>query len=133
MTRRERMLPATSIAKHSRVFSLITVRHLICCAWKQASNTKTYAHMVLISLALHPSQIWFIAFGAHRATPQAGPRDLDELAGAPLRQAALSQELIERRVLGLELPQPLRLARLHAAELGSPRTEGRVAEAVLPA
>ena len=43
MTRPERMLPATSIARHSRVNSSTTVRHFSCWPLAQASNTKSYA------------------------------------------------------------------------------------------
>lgn len=108
MTRRERMLPATSIGKHSRVFSSIIVKHLICCSLALASNTKSYAHTVLISQALHRSQIRCIAFGSRRAIPQAGMRDPDEFAGTPLRQAALGSE---RDLL------PARLRTLHSWRL----------------
>src|SRR6516164_3600081 len=41
ITRPERMLPATSIARHSRVYSSMTVRHLSCCPFAQASKTKS--------------------------------------------------------------------------------------------
>ena len=51
ITRGERMLPATSIARHSRVNSSITVRHLIFCPFAHASNTKSYAQTWLASLA----------------------------------------------------------------------------------
>src|SRR5579859_2050301 len=46
------MLPATSIAKHSLVYSSITVRHFSCCPLAQASNRKSYA------------QTWFAPVGA---------------------------------------------------------------------
>ena len=51
ITRLERMLPATSIARHSRVYSSITVRHFSCCPFAQASNTKSYAHRYPAPLA----------------------------------------------------------------------------------
>ena len=41
ITRADRMPPATSIARHSRVYSSITVRHLICWPLAQASKTKS--------------------------------------------------------------------------------------------
>ena len=41
ITRPERIDPATSIARHSRVNSSITVKHLICWPLAQASNTKS--------------------------------------------------------------------------------------------
>ena len=41
MTRAERMLPATSIAKASWVYSSTIVRHLICWPLAQASKTKS--------------------------------------------------------------------------------------------
>src|SRR6185437_7911266 len=44
MTREERMLPATSMARHSRVYSSITVKHFSCWPLAQASKTKSYAH-----------------------------------------------------------------------------------------
>jgi hypothetical protein len=44
MTRPERMPAATSIAKHSRVNSSITVRHFRLRPSAQVSNTKSYAH-----------------------------------------------------------------------------------------
>ena len=37
----DRMPPATSIAKHSRVHSSMTVRHFSCCPFAQVSNTKS--------------------------------------------------------------------------------------------
>ena len=43
MIRWERMLPATSIARHSRVYSSITVRHFNGCPLAQASKTKSWA------------------------------------------------------------------------------------------
>ena len=44
ITRPERMPPATSIARHSRVHSSTIVRHLSVCRFAQVSNTKSYAH-----------------------------------------------------------------------------------------
>ena len=44
MSRPERMLPATSIASDSRVYSSMTVRHLNSWPFAQESNTKSYAH-----------------------------------------------------------------------------------------
>ena len=44
MTRPDRMLPATSMARHSRVHSSMTVKHLSCCPFAHVSNTKSYAH-----------------------------------------------------------------------------------------
>mgnify|MGYP003514881049 CR=1 FL=1 len=41
MTRAERILPATSIAKQSREYSSTTVRHLSCCPLAQPSKTKS--------------------------------------------------------------------------------------------
>ncbi len=41
ITRGDRMLPATSIARHSRVNSSITVRHLSCWPLAHASKTKS--------------------------------------------------------------------------------------------
>lgn len=42
-TRPDRIEPATSIARHSRVYSSITVKHFNCCPLAHASNTKSYA------------------------------------------------------------------------------------------
>ena len=44
ITRPERMPPATSIARHSRVHSSTIVRHVSVCRFAQVSNTKSYAH-----------------------------------------------------------------------------------------
>ena len=41
MTRADRMVLATSIAKASWVYSSTTVKHLICCPLAQASKTKS--------------------------------------------------------------------------------------------
>src|SRR5688572_26786010 len=41
MTRAERVLPETSIARHSRVYSSMTVRHFSCWPLAQASYTKS--------------------------------------------------------------------------------------------
>ena len=43
MTRLERMLPATSMARHSRVHSSTMVRHLSCLPSAQQSKTKSNA------------------------------------------------------------------------------------------
>lgn len=51
MTRPERMLPATSMARHSLVNSSITVRHLSCRPLAQASNTKSDAQTWLTPVA----------------------------------------------------------------------------------
>src|SRR3990167_2893556 len=48
-TRRERMEPATSIARHSRVYSSMTVRHLIC--WPSAVVSKTKSSALIYSFS----------------------------------------------------------------------------------
>lgn len=49
------MQPATSIARHSRVYSSTTVRHLSCWPLAQASNTKSLAQTCLNSGGRHRS------------------------------------------------------------------------------
>ena len=51
MTREDLIPPATSIARHSRVYSPITVRHFSCCPLAQASNTKSYAQTLFSAVA----------------------------------------------------------------------------------
>ena len=70
ITRPERIPPATSIAKHSRVHSSTTVKHLSVCRLAQVSNTKSYATRGSVRSAA--------AAGAVRWPPGAGdaPRDL---------------------------------------------------------
>jgi hypothetical protein len=46
---------------------------------------------------------------------------------------ASSRQLLEPRVLGLEVPQPLGVLHVHAAELSTPQVERCVGETVLAA
>ncbi len=55
------------------------------------------------------------------------------LAGHLVLEQRLGQQLLEPRVLGLQLAQALGVRDAHAAELGAPQVEGRVTEAVLAA
>lgn len=51
MTRPERIDPATSMARHSRVYSSITVRHFNCRPLAHASNTESYAQTCRAAVA----------------------------------------------------------------------------------
>jgi hypothetical protein len=84
-----------------------------------------------------------IASHATANTPDYGVRRLDDV-GCPRQRASspvtpshikvcFCQQLLELRVLPLDLPQPLQLGDLQSTEFGTPAVERRVRKPVLPA
>ncbi|CAK0446213.1 ISBma1, transposase [Burkholderia pseudomallei] len=75
MTRPERIDPATSIARHSRVYSSITVRHFNCWPLAHASNTKSYAQTCRAAVAgcgrkVLKSSRWLLLRNRHNLKPE---------------------------------------------------------------
>ena len=120
MTRLERMLPATSIAKHSRVYSSMTVRHFNCWPLAQASKTKSYAHRYPAPVA-----------GNGRGRPVAilAPRPFSrhlQAMQAPQPMSSIGAHRVST-TLQEDLDAPITVARILSRQLPHHAHRGRVA------